>query len=106
MPVRPISSAPQRSPLTAGSGFAYLGRDGSPTDELRGINREHGADDPIGANAVTAPATVSGLCDVSAAEGSRPLGDREGHVHRQSARTETARQHVNPIPGGAAWGEG
>jgi hypothetical protein len=30
-----------------------------PKDELLGINREHGADDPKGANAVTAPATVS-----------------------------------------------
>lgn len=27
----------------------YQGGDGSPTDELQGINREHGADDPIGA---------------------------------------------------------
>jgi hypothetical protein len=28
-------------------------------DGLQGINREHGADDPKGAKAVTAPATVS-----------------------------------------------
>lgn len=34
--------------------------DGSPTDEFQGINREHGADDPEGAEAVAAPATVSG----------------------------------------------
>jgi hypothetical protein len=34
--------------------------EGSPTDEFQGINREHGADDPFGAKAVTAPVTVSG----------------------------------------------
>ncbi len=33
--------------------------EGSPMDEVQGINREHGADDPEGAKAVTAPATVS-----------------------------------------------
>jgi len=36
------------------------GRDGSPTHEAEGNNREHGADDPHGTKTVAAPATVSG----------------------------------------------
>jgi len=34
--------------------------EGSPTDGFQGIKREHGEDDPIGAETVAAPATVSG----------------------------------------------
>src|SRR3546814_2931421 len=84
--------------------FAYLRGDGSPTDEFQGINREHGADDPIGAKAVTAPATVSGLSSVSAATGRQPLGCREGSIILQAASQETCRQTVAPVPGGVARG--
>src|SRR3546814_21050891 len=77
--------------------FAYLRGDGSPTDEFQGINREHGADDPIGATAVTAPANVSGLSSVTAATGRQPLGYRAGRIIIQSARTGTCRKNVNPV---------
>ncbi|PYE87049.1 hypothetical protein C7477_1166 [Phyllobacterium leguminum] len=44
----------------------------------RGINREHGADDPIGTKTVAAPATVSGLPDILVAAflGAMPLPGR------------------------------
>lgn len=39
--------------------------DGSPTDGFQGIKREHGEDDPRGAEAVAAPATVGGERDAN-----------------------------------------
>jgi hypothetical protein len=48
----------------AGTQCDALRVDGSLTDEFQGIKREHGKDDPIGAEAVAAPATVGGESDV------------------------------------------
>jgi len=63
--------------------------DGSPTDEFQGINREHGADDPIGAKAVTAPATVSGSLAPSSATGKpgRPAPGGYPQVRRPAIGT-------------------
>ncbi|GLR60382.1 hypothetical protein GCM10007919_51100 [Rhizobium indigoferae] len=36
-----------------------------PEDDSKGINREHGEDDPVGTETVAAPATVSGLSIIS-----------------------------------------
>lgn len=73
------------SPLT--------GRDGSPTHEVEGNNREHGADDPHGTKTVAAPATVSGLPSILVALGAMPLCERHGKADgRQiSASQETCR---------------
>src|SRR5579883_893281 len=78
-------------------------RDGSPTDGFQGINREHGADDPRGANAVAAPATVSG----EPAAHRRPLGNREGR--RQVTTREPGdlpSRDVTPASGGVPDGNG
>jgi hypothetical protein len=59
----PASHAPETDPegaLTTAIKALSLRHDGSPTAYCQGINREHGADDPRRANAVAAPATVSG----------------------------------------------
>lgn len=55
------------------------GTDGSPTREVEGINREHGADDPKGTKTVAAPATVSGSSFILVVPRHQPLRDaREG----------------------------
>ena len=64
------------SPLT--------GLDGSPTHEVEGNNREHGADDPHGTKTVAAPATVSGACPRYATGESR---EGEGAIPTASQET-------------------
>lgn len=56
-------------------------------------NREHGVDDPIGANSVTAPATVSGEGRRQTSLGNPSLGNREDGVATFGpASQETCRQ--------------
>lgn len=76
------------SPLT--------GRDGSPTHEAEGNNREHGADDPHGTKAVAAPATVSGLPSILVAHSAMPLCEQHGKAdgRRISVSQETCR-HIS-----------
>lgn len=73
------------SPLT--------GRDGSPTHEVEGNNREHGADDPHRTKTVAAPATVSGLPSILVAHSAMPLCDPHGKAdgRRISVSQETCR---------------
>ena len=73
------------SPLT--------GRDGSPTHEVEGNNREHGADDPHGTKTVAAPATVSGLPSILVARSAMPLCNTHGKAdgRRISVSQETCR---------------
>lgn len=63
------------SPLT--------GLDGSPTHEVEGNNREHGADDPHGTKTVAAPATVSGLPSILVAHSAMPLCGQHGKADGQ-----------------------
>lgn len=69
------------------------GRDGSPTHEAEGNNREHGADDPHGTKTVAAPATVSGLPSILVAHSAMPLRDPRGKADGQriSVSQETCR---------------
>lgn len=55
--------------------------DGSPPDDSKGINREHGADDPKGTKTVAAPATVSGLLSILAALKRRATADHRGKAN-------------------------
>ncbi len=47
-------------------------------DDSEGINREHGAEDPIGTKTVAAPATVSGLLSILAARERRATAGHRG----------------------------
>jgi hypothetical protein len=71
-----------------------------------GINREHGEDDPNGAETVAAPATVSGLPDVLVVllSSAMPLRKRfalrgKADVRRIFASQETCRQNSVHHPG-------
>lgn len=72
------------------------GRDGSPTREVEGNNREHGADDPHGTKTVAAPATVSGLQSILVAPSAMPLCEQHGKAdgRRISVSQETCR-HIS-----------
>ena len=60
----------------------------------KGINREHGAEDPKGTKTVAAPATVSGLLSILAAFTRRATAGHRGKANgkRVSASQETCRQ--------------
>jgi len=51
------------------------------TDDSEGINREHGAEDPIGTKTVAAPATVSGLLSILAALKRRATAGHRGKAN-------------------------
>src|SRR4051794_24152063 len=67
--------------------------DGSPTDGFQGINREHGEDDPIGAETVTAPATVSGEPAANSDHWETgKVGVRRGPVSQETCHRDAAMQ--------------
>jgi hypothetical protein len=70
-----------RSGLDPSSASPITGHDGSPTHEVEGNNREHGADDPHGTNTVAAPATVSGLSSILVAHSAMPLCEQHGKAY-------------------------
>lgn len=72
------------------------GRDGSPTREVEGNNREHGEEDPTGTKTVAAPATVSGLPSILVAPSAMPLCEPHGKAdgRRLSVSQETCR-HIS-----------
>ena len=77
--------------------------DGSPTREVEGINREHGADDPRGTKTVAAPATVSESSFIVAPR-RQPLRALRGKADERflSASQETCRQIRSNVTGGDA----
>ena len=92
-PSKVIPVAP-RSGLDQSPACHLTGLDGSPTHEVEGNNREHGADDPHGTKTVAAPATVSGLPSILVAHSAMPLCDPRGKAdgRRISVSQETCRQ--------------
>jgi hypothetical protein len=85
-----------RSGLDQSPACQLTGRDGSPTHEVEGNNREHGADDPHGTKTVAAPATVSGLPSILVAHSAMPLCEEHGKAdgRRIFASQETCR-HIS-----------
>lgn len=65
-----------------------------PPDDSEGINREHGAEDPVGTKTVAAPATVSGLPSILAARKRRATASDRGKADGRQifASQETCRQ--------------
>ena len=85
---------PKSSSLTDLRIRSYLGRM-VPQGKAEGINREHGEDDPNGAETVAAPATVSG----EALSFAPLVYDREGRQVLRPASQETCR-HLTQQPDG------
>jgi hypothetical protein len=82
--------------LDAMSASPLTGHDGSPTHEVEGNNREHGADDPHGTKTVAAPATVSGLSSILVAHSAMPLCEEHGKADgRQITVSQETCRHLS-----------